>query len=134
MFRENTGLSSLQFQYLIVLIPFCRLRNHWFTYCIILLCVRIAHYFKDLSYLKLSQNQIMCQVLFLRTLMFWRILTVYLLEQWPSSMQETVTSMEPPSTKKILKVKAFFIKCAKYLQTSFPVFKNNVIKSLTRIC
>ena len=34
--------------------------------------------------------------------------------------------------KKFLKeVRAFFIKCAKYLQTSMPVLKNEVIKSLT---
>ena len=41
--------SSLQFQYLIVLIPSCKLRNHWFQelliYYIILLCFCIAHYF-----------------------------------------------------------------------------------------
>ena len=29
-------------------------------YCIILLCVCIAHYFQHLSYLKLSKKQIMC--------------------------------------------------------------------------
>ena len=34
--------------------------------------------------------------------------------------------------KKLMKeVIAFFIKCAKYLQTSMPVFKNDAIKSLT---
>ena len=34
--------------------------------------------------------------------------------------------------KKFLKeVKAFFIKCAKYLQASMSVLKNDVIKSLT---
>ena len=31
-------------------------------------------------------------------------------------------------------VRAFFIKCAKYLQTSMPVLKNDVIKSLTLPC
>ena len=49
-------LSSLYFQYLTVLTPFCKPRNHWFTCSIILLCVCIAHYFQDLSYSKLSQN------------------------------------------------------------------------------
>ena len=31
----------------------------------------------------------------------------------------------------LIEVRAFFIKCAKYLQTSMPVLKNDVIKSLT---
>ena len=37
-----------------------------------------------------------------------------------------------PEYKKFLKeVRAFFIKCAKYLQASMPVLKNYAIKSLT---
>ena len=75
-----------------------KLRNHWFIYCIILLCICIAHYFQGLSYLKLSQNQMMCQVLILRALISWRILTVYLLDQGPSNLQWTVTSLELLST------------------------------------
>ena len=39
---------------------------------------------------------------------------------------------ETSEYKKFLKkVRAFFIKCAKYLQTSMPVLKNDIIKSLT---
>ena len=37
-----------------------KLRNHWFIFCIALLCVFMAHYFEDLSYLNLPQNQMMC--------------------------------------------------------------------------
>ena len=40
--------------------------------------------------------------------------------------------IENSEYKKFVKeVRAFFIKCAKYLQTSMPVLKNDVIKSLT---
>ena len=50
-------------------------------------------------------------------------------------MQGTVTSLEPLSRKKLLKeVRAFFIKCAKYLETSMPVLNNDVIKSLAFLC
>ena len=64
--------------------------------------------------------------------MFQRILTVYLLEQWQSSIQGTVISLEPLNIKKLLRaVRDFFIKCVKYLQASIPELKNNLIKSLT---
>ena len=60
--------------------------------------------------------------------MFRRILTVYLLEQWQSSIQGTVISLEPLNIKKLLRaVRDFFIKCVKYLQASIPELK----KSLT---
>ena len=36
--------------------------------------------------------------LILRTLMSWKTLTVYLMEQWPSRKQESMTSLEPLST------------------------------------
>ena len=40
-----------------------------------------------------------------------------------------------PEYKILLKeVRGFFIKCAKYLQTSMPVSKNDVIKFLTFLC
>ena len=54
--------------------------------------------------------------------MFRRILTVYLLEQWQSSIQGTVISLEPLNIKKKLlrAVRDFFIKCVKYLQASIP--------------
>ena len=65
--------------------------------------------------------------------MFRRILTVYLLEQWQSSIQGTVISLEPLNIKKKLlrAVRDFFIKCVKYLQALIPELKNNTIKSLT---
>ena len=65
--------------------------------------------------------------------MFRRILTVYLLEQWQSSIQGTVISLEPLNIKKKLlrAVRDFFIKCVKYLQASISELKNDVIKSLT---
>ena len=64
--------------------------------------------------------------------MFRRILTVYLLEQWQSSIQGTVISLEPLNIKKLLRaVRDFFIKCVKYLQASISELKNDVIKSLT---
>ena len=69
------------------LILFCNLTNKWFIYCIVLVFVCIAHYFRDLSYLKLCLNQMIYYVLILWTLMSWRTLTVCLLEQWASSMQ-----------------------------------------------
>ena len=56
--------------------------------------------------------------------MSWRILAVYLLKQWPSIMQGTVTS----------KVRNFSIKYANYLQTLMPELKNDAIKSLTFLC
>ena len=40
-------------------------------------------------------------VLILKTLMTWKILVVYLLEQWPRSMQGKVTSLEPLTTSDI---------------------------------
>ena len=43
-----------------ILNTFCKLWNHWFVYCIILLCICITHYFQDLPYFKLSQNQMIC--------------------------------------------------------------------------
>ena len=43
---------------MIFLILFCKLKYHWISYCFILLCVCIAHYFWNLFYQKLSQNQI----------------------------------------------------------------------------
>ena len=47
-------------------------------------------------------------------------------------MQGTMTSLKPLSTKNSWKkLELFFIKCAKYLQTSMPVLKNDIIKSLT---
>ena len=46
-------------------------------------------------------------------------------------MQETVISLEPLSTKNSCKKLVFFIKYAKYLQTSMPVLKNDINKSLT---
>ena len=64
--------------------------------------------------------------------MFRRILTVYLLEQWQSSIQGTVISLEPLNIKKLLRaVRDFFIKFVKYLQASISELKNDVIKSLT---
>ena len=64
--------------------------------------------------------------------MFRRILTVYLLEQWQSSIQGTVISLEPLNIKKLLRaVRDFFIKCVKYLQASISELKNDVIKFLT---
>ena len=40
--------------------------------------------------------------------------------------------IENSEYKKFLnEVRTFFIKCAKYLQTSMPLLKNDVIKSLT---
>ena len=69
------------------LILFCNLRNKWFIYCIVLVFVCIAHYFRDLSYLKLCLNQMICYVLISWTLMSWRTLAVCLLEQLASSMQ-----------------------------------------------
>ena len=36
--------------------------------------------------------------------------------------------------KKLLKFRAIYIKCAKYLQPSMPVLKNDVIKSLAFLC
>ena len=45
---------------MIVLTPFWKLRKHWFIYFIIILRVCVAHYSQGLSYLKLSQYQMMC--------------------------------------------------------------------------
>ena len=65
----------------------------------------------------------------LRILISWRILILYLLKECPSSYKGHHSNLW---VKIILKeARAFFVKCAKYLQTSMPVLKNYVIKSLT---
>ena len=61
--------------------------------------------------------------------MSWKILTVYSLEEYQARASEIIETSE---YKKFLKeVEAFFIKCTKYLQTSMPVLKNDVIEFLT---
>ena len=68
----------------------------------------------------------------LRTPIFRRILAVDLLEQWPSSIQGIMISLEHLNIKNIERsFEDFSIKCAKYLQASIPELKNDVIKSLT---
>ena len=61
------------------------------------------------------------------------VLIVYLLEQWPSNIQGTVTSLEPLSIKNYWKKLDLFPSNVQSMwkQTSMPVLKNDVIKSLT---
>ena len=121
--------SSLQFQYFVVLIAFCNLRNHWFIYCIILLCVCIAYYFQYLSWPEVVSESHDVLSINLEAL----ILIVYLLEQWLRSIQGTVTSLEPLSIKISWKTLDLFLLNVQSIckQTSMPVLKNYVIKSLT---
>ena len=94
---------------------FLQLRNHWLIYCIILLYVCIAHHFQDLCYLKLSQNMQSINLEYSDVLKDFNVVfIVAMTKQYVSDSDIVGTSQYKKFLKK---VRGFFIKYAKYLQT-----------------
>ena len=109
--------------------PFCNLRNHWFIYCIILLCVCIAYYFQYLSWPEVISESDDVLSIDLEDPDFNSIF----IGAMTKSIQGTVTSLEPLSIKNSWKKLDLFLLSVPSIckQTSMPVLKNDVIKSLT---
>ena len=119
--------SSLKFQYFVVLIPFCNLRNHWFIYCIILLCICISYYFQYLSWPEVILESDDVLSIDLEDPDFNSIFIGAMTKEHPRHSDIVGTSVY----KKFLKeVKTFSIKCAKYLQTNI----NASVKKMMLLC
>ena len=101
--------------------PFCNLRNHWFIYCIILLCVCIAYYFQYLSWPEVISESDDVLSIDLEDPDFNSIF----IGAMTKSIQGTVTSLEPLSIKNSWKKLDLFLLNVQSIckQTSMPVLK-----------